>query len=413
MGAVALDRTNEREIELLQQAGFNAIRTAHNPPAPALLDACDRLGMLVWDEFSDMWDAAKNPDDYHLYFPQYWPQDLTSLILRDRNHPSVIIWSLGNEINDTTDGARGKQMIDLVHSLDTSRPTTQDAGPFATLDDPEYQYVDVADFHYDNPARGSGVPASAASLHAAFPDKAVTKSESWALTMYDDWQLTQANDWFVGSWVWTGMDYLGESGVGAPLVAASATGLPPFGNGNYPWFVGFSGDLDLIGQRKPQNYWRAVVLGSSPVEMLVEQPTPPGTEQFANLWQYYDELESWNWDVPAGQAMKVRVYTAGDSVTLLLNGREVATNTLAPSDKLVTTFSVPYAPGTLTAVARRNGRVIARKTLVTTGAPAAIRLTSDVDALTTSRDDLAHVLVEIVDFPKNSASAAAPPQRDG
>jgi beta-galactosidase len=131
--------------------------------------------------------------------------------------------------------------------------------------------------------------------------------------------------------------------------------------------------------------------------MMVERPAPAGTQQFLHLWAYYDELESWTWDVPAGQVMKVRVYTAGDSVTLLLNGREVATNTLTDADKRTTTFNVPYAPGELTAVARRNSRVIARKALNTTGTPAAIRLTPDTRALTTSRDDLAHVLVEIVD----------------
>ena len=318
-------------------------------------------------------------------------------MLRDRNHPSVVIWSLGNEITDTTGGTRGKQMIDLVHALDPSRPVTQGAGPFATLADPLYQYIDVVDYHYDNPPRGTGTPATAASLHAAFPDKAVTKSESWPETIFDDWKLTEENPWFVGAWVWTGMDYLGESGSGAPIFAADASSLPVFGNGNYPWFAATPGDLDLIGQRKPQNHWRAVVYGLSPLELMVERPAPAGTQQFLHLWAYYDELESWTWDVPAGQAMKVRVYAAGDSVTLLLNGREVATNTLTDADKRTTTFTVPYAPGELAAVARRNGRVIARRALTTTGAPAAIRLTSDTRALTTSRDDLAHVLVEIVD----------------
>jgi beta-galactosidase len=215
----------------------------------------------------------------------------------------------------------------------------QGAGPFATLADPLYQYIDVADYHYDNPPRGTGTPATAASLHAAFPNKAVTKSESWPSTIYDDWQLTQTTPWFVGAWVWTGMDYLGEAGVGAPMLSATGTGLPPFGNGNYPWFTGFCGDLDLIGQRKPQNFWRAVVYGTSPLELLVERPSPAGLQQFANLWSWYDELESWTWDVPAGQAMKVRVYTAGDTVTLQLNGRDVATNVLTDANKRITTWT--------------------------------------------------------------------------
>ena len=391
MGAVALDRSNEREIEVLQQAGFNAIRTAHNPPAPALLEACDRLGMLVWDEFSDMWDAAKNPDDYHLYFPQYWQQDLTGMILRDRNHPSVIIWSLGNEINDTTNGQRGTQMAALVHSLDQTRPVSQGAQPFTSITNPMYQYVDVADVHYDLPSPNKD------ALHAAYPTKAMTQSESWPATIYDDFQLALDNPWFVGSWVWAGWDYLGEAGAGAPIYAANDQNLPVFGNGLYPWFQDFQGDIDLIGQRKPQNYWRSVVYGSSPLELLVERPAPAGTQQFANNWSYYDELRSWTWDVPEGQDMTVHAYTTGDSVTLLLNGSPVATNPVTAADKRVSTFTVPYAPGELTAVASRNGQEIGQQTLRTTGAPAALRVFSDTQVLTTGRDDLAHVLVEVLD----------------
>ena len=309
-----------------------------------------------------------------------------------------MIWSLGNEITDTTGGSRGQQLYNLVHALDPSRPVTQAAGPFATLTDPLYQYVDVSDFHYDNPPRGTAPPATAASLHAAFPNKAVTKSESWPATIYDDWQLTQNNAWFVGAWVWAAWDYLGEAGTGAPIYAPpNTTNLPVFGSAVYPWFQDFQGDIDLIGQRKPQNYWRSVVYGLSPIEMMVERPAPAGTQQYAHNWSYYDELPSWTWDVPDGQVMTVHVYTTGDKVSVQLNGQTIATNTVATSDKQVSTFNIPYTQGKLTAVASLNGREIGRRTLTTTGRPAALRLSSDVDILSTGRDDLAHVLVEVLD----------------
>ena len=400
MGAVALARSDEREIEVLKAAGFNAIRTAHNPPSPEALDACDRLGMLVWDEYSDIWDAAKNPDDYHLYFLQWWQRDLTSMIVRDRNHPSVVIWSLGNEIggfgvpSTPTDVTLDAQMVALVHSLDQTRPVSQGARPLISVDDQEYQYMDVVDFHYDLPS------PDPIALHAAYPSKAVTQSESWPANIYDDWTRAQDNAWFVGSWSWVGWDYLGESGSGAPIYAPPGTAdaaLPPFGTGLYPWFQDFQGDIDLIGQRKPQNYWRSVIYGFSPIEMMVERPPPAGTQQFAHFWAYYDEQASWNWDVPAGQVMTVHVYTTGDTVKLLLNGEPVATNSVAASDKRVSTFTVPYTPGKLTAIATQNGREIGRQTLKTTGAAAKLRLVSDVEMLTTGRDDLAHVLVEVLD----------------
>ncbi len=391
MGAVSLARTEEREIETLKAVGFNAIRTAHNPPSPAALDACDRLGMLVWDEFSDMWNAAKNPDDYSQYFAQYWQQDLTGMVLRDRNHASVVIWSLGNEINDTTNGVQGAAMAALVHSLDATRPVSQGARPFVAVTDPMYQYVDVVDVHYDLPSPDK------MALHAAYPDKAMTQSESWSTAVYADLMLAEQNAWFVGSWVWVGWDYMGESASGAPIYAASDTNLPVFGSGTYPWFQDCQGDVDLIGQRKPQNYYRAVVYGYSQLEMMVQRPAPTGTTDFAVDWAYYDELPSWTWDLPEGQPMTVHVYTNGDTVTLLLNGTTVATNSVTASDQCVTTFTVPYTPGELTAIATLNGSQIGRKTYATTGSPAALQLLPDVAWLTTSRDDLAHVVVEVVD----------------
>jgi beta-galactosidase len=412
LGAVTLDRSEERRVEVLKAAGFNAIRTAHNPPAPALLDACDRLGMLVMDEFTDVWDTGKNPQDYSVYFPQWWARDLTSMILRDRNHPSVVIWSLGNEIvEDGNYAQRGQQMADLLRSLDRTRPITLGGGSTFGAGDPSWQYVDVGDVHYN--ANGNGYD----SIHAAHPDKAMTQSESFPATIYQDSAFTNDNAWAVGNWVWAAWDYLGEAGIGK-------TPIPPEGTSKeigdqwikpgwsvartlhhswggfgypYPFFQANCGDIDLIGRRKPQNHWRAAVNGTSPVEMLVERPAPPGTEQVAVWWGYFDELESWTWDAGPGQPMTVHAYTPGDSVTLLLNGTQIATAAVTAADWAMAAFTVPYLPGELTAVASRNGKEIGRKTLTTVGAPVALRLTSDMTALTTSRDALAHVLVEVTD----------------
>lgn len=400
LGAVALDRAEERTIEILKAAGFNAIRTAHNPRAPYMLDVCDRLGMLVWDEFSDIWDVANSKDDYSNYFPQYWQQDLTSMILRDRNHASVIIWSLGNEIPGGDPNNYGPRMKALVKSLDTTRPITTGGTPFSA------SYDDVLDVHYgnwDSQQFDDSEGDSVFSTHASDPAKAVTQSESFAATIYDDFKLAEDNPWMAGNFVWTAWDYIGETGISAPAYGATYQDASQyqlgatFGVIPYPWFSSFSGDFDLIGQRKPQNYWRAVVYGLSKIEMMVERPAPPGTEQVALLFGYFDELESWTWDIPQGQPMTVHVYTSGDNVTLLLNGKQIAAKGLTDADRMIATLSVPYTPGELTAIATRNGTEIGRKTLTTTGAPAALRLSSDAGSLTTARDDLAHVLVEVVD----------------
>jgi beta-galactosidase len=388
LGSVAIDRAEERTIEILKAAGFNAIRASHNPRSPSMLDACDRLGMLVYNEFTDMWDIGKMADDYHLYFPDWWERDLTSMVLRDRNHPSVFIWSLGNEISADPNNY-GPRLAALVRSLDATRPITLGGAFFG-----QPSYVDLGDVHYQT---------DTTALHAAHPDKAICRGEDYPKDLYDYWKFDQDHAWMVGSWVWSGWDYIGESAIGAPAAAATEAQANALGIGAaagqvpYPWCVSFSGDLDLIGQRKPQNYWRAVVNGFSPLGVMVERPTPPGTQQFPVWFSYYDELPNWTWAVPQGQTMTVHVYTSGDSVTLRLNGKPVATKTLTDGDKRVATFSVPYTPGELTASASLNGREIASKTLTTTGAPAAIRLSSDVKWLTTDRGDLAHVLAEVVD----------------
>jgi beta-galactosidase len=378
LGSKVLGRSVERQVETLQAAGFNAIRTAHNPPSPYLPDVCDRLGMLIWDEAFDSWSGSEWTPDY--------VADLTTFIRRDRNHPSVIIWSTGNEVSDPV---LGQQLHDIVHALDPTRPATQGATPFDTPADPQYKYTDVSDVHYDFTDK--------LALRAMYPDKPMTQSESWPATIYDDWQFALDNSWFVGSWVWVGWDYMGESGAGATITATSPNNLPVFGTGPFPWFQDYQGDIDFIGQRKPQNYWRAVVYGLSPIELFVERPAPAGTQQYANNWSYYDELQSWTWDVTAGQVMTVHVYTSGDSVTLRLNGHDIQTQAVAATDRRVATFMVPYTAGELTAIASLGGKTIGVKTLKTTGSPAALKLTPDVPLLTTSRDDLAHVLVEVLD----------------
>jgi beta-galactosidase len=411
LGAVAVDRTEERRVELLLAAGFNAIRTAHNPPTPSLLDACDRLGMLVWDEFTDCWDTGKNPQDYHVYFPQCWQQDLSAMIQRDRNHPSVVIWSIGNEIvEDSLYATRGAQLTALVHSLDPTRPVTLGGGSSNGANDPSWEWVDVGDAHYD--ANGNGYT----QIHSTHPSAAITQSESFGATFWDDDQWSTGNRWAVGNWIWAAWDYLGESGLGKTPVTAAGTveaaGDPitkpgwstldtlykSYGGWSvpYPWFNSNCGDLDLIGQIRPQNAWHQAVIGQTPISVYVERPVPTGDEQAAIWWTYYDEQPSWNWNVQQGQEMTVHVYTPGDNVTLSLNGSPIGGGPVTPQ-KCIATFTVPYAPGTLTAIASSNGKVIGRQSLITTGVPAALRLTSDVNSLTTSPDALAHVLVDVVD----------------
>lgn len=415
LGAVSLRASEERRIRTLLDAGFNAIRMAHHPAGPALLDVCDRLGMLVMEEFSDTWDSPKAKQDYGNYFAEWWQRDATAWIHNARNHPSVIAYSIGNEIGAPGTpfpppvalfAERGVEIAAFVRKIDSTRPLTQGGSHgvsvlFNPEDSPANDYTDIGDVHYQNDYGDK--PAFA-------PGKAWLQSEGYHASMYKDWKVVRDNDFVVGDFIWTGWDYIGEAGIGVPQVIpegseplAGATGGPAAvlqvagATGPYPWFGAGCGDFDLIGQEKAPLRYRRVVWGDSPLELVVERPIGHGLRQRALAWGWFDELESWTWDVPAGRTMYVRAYTTGDTIRLLLNGTEIARKVLADADQHIAEFKVGYTPGELTAVALRGGEEIGRRSLVTVGAPAALRLTTDKTTLHTGAHDLAHVLVEVVD----------------
>lgn len=413
LGSATTYRSEERRIQLLKAAGFNAIRTAHGCPSPQLREACDRLGMLVYDEFTDVWETSKNDQDYSASFTNHWREDMSRWIRSGRNSPSVIIWSIGNEIAasgapisipvpNEAKLATGIALSAAVRALDPTRPIVEGGGQgiFTSTEATYIGYVDIGDIHYMH---------SYGDLPSQNPSMAFVQSESFQSTIFQDWRLVEDNDYVIGDFCWTAWDYLGEAGVGATLTAPVGTEpltetldpetglLMAAGAARYPWFTANCGDLDLIGQRRTQNLYRNVVWGRSNLALAVERPLAPGLESQAFGWSWYDELESWTWDVPAGYPMRVRAYSAGDSVALLLNGLPIARKTLTPADRMIAVFDVPFAPGQLVAVAYRNGVELARTTLKTVGAPASLRLTADRANVTTSRDDLAHLLIEVVD----------------
>ena len=403
LGAAAIDRAEERKVELLRANGFNAVRSSHNPPSPAFLDACDRLGMLVIDEAFDMWQRPKKPDDYHLDFDAWWERDLTAMIERDRNHPSIILWSVGNEISERADSSGlliTKKMVDRVHKLDPTRPTTEaicsfwehpgtpweaSAKAFALLDVGGYNYEWK---HYE-------------SDHQQTPNRIMVGTETFAKEAFENWQQVEKNPYVIGDFVWTAMDYMGETAIGHSLLQprgekdSTAAVLP------WPWFNAFCGDLDLIGTKKPQSYYRDVVWRNSPVEMAVHAPIPDGMKETVTNWGWPDEQPSWTWPIQAGtgvegKPLQVRVFTRSPQVRLLLNGKLIGEQTV-PDSSIVTHFTVPYQPGTLQAISLRNGQETGRVTLATASVPHHIRLTADRKALEAGPDDLAYLTAEVVD----------------
>ena len=398
LGSACIPRAEERRVQILKANGYNAIRTSHNPPSPAFLDACDRLGVVVIDEAFDCWEAGnKNPDDYHLYFKDWWQRDLTSMIVRDRNHPSVILWSIGNEINEraTPEGiAIGKNLAALAHLLDPTRKVTaaicaawDHPGQAWSSMQPAFTYLDVGGYNYEWTEYEKD--------HATYPDRVMVGTESFPNQSFQNWRAVEAGSWVIGDFIWTAIDYLGESGIGHASIH-NGPGPDSF-NGPYPWFNSYCGDIDLIGNKKPQSYFRDVVWRRSKVEMAVQRPIPAGYTEHVSMWGWSDELRSWTWPGFEGTPMTVRVYTRGDKAALFLNGKQIDSKDLTEQDALRAEFTVPYAPGELKAVAYQNGAEIGSIVFTTAGKPHKLVLTPDQPGLMASRDDLSYVMVQVAD----------------
>ena len=439
LGAAAFDRAELRRVQLLKAAGMNAVRTAHNPPSPAFLDACDRLGLLVLDEPFDVWQAHKVKFDYATDFDQNWQRDIASMVRRDRNHPSIVIWGIGNEITEleTPKGAPlARQLIAALRSLDSTRPLTL-AFPGTTTHPNAaavFSQLDITGYNYN-------LLPSYASDHQAFPTRLMLTTESYPSKVFPLWQVSHDNAYILGDLTWTALDYLGESGIGAwsyatpeqarqiaasmnmlagtafvdqlfsamaegkdmnSMISQSATpeqkALAAVFNHGFPWHASACGDLDLTGNRKPISFYRDIVWnGGDRLYTTIRQPAPPGQAIVAVGWATYPTVSSWTWPGHEGQPLDVEVDSRADQVRLYLNGRLLGEKPTGLAQQFQAIFSVPYQPGTLEAVALRQGRVVARQTLTTTGPAARLRLTPDRTTLAADGQDLAFIQVQAID----------------
>lgn len=416
LGAAFNARAAERQLEMLGEMGCNAIRLSHNPPAPELLELTDRLGFLVVDESFDVWERRKTPLDYHLIFPDWHEPDMRALVRRDRNHPSVILWSIGNEVGEQYAGEAGaavaRRLHDIVREEDPTRPTTT-AMNWAKPDMPLPAAVDVIGLNY----QGEGIrqepefegtdrirtPPQYPHFRAKFPGKVILSSEtasafsSRGVYLFPVSPLVSApvrdgrggdsrikqvsayelhavdfgstadkvfasldrHPFVAGEFVWTGWDYLGEP---TPYYAARSS---------------YCGVIDLAGFRKDR-FW---------LYQARWRPDFP----MAHL------LPHWTWPERAGQVTPVHVFTSGDEAELFLNGRSLGRKKKGAFEYRLRWDDVVYEPGRLGVVAYKNGREWARDEVRTAGAPAALDLQPDRAAIRADGTDLAFVTVRITD----------------
>jgi beta-galactosidase len=414
LGAAVNRRATERQLQIMKAAGVNAIRTSHNPPSPELLEYADRMGLVVMDEAFDMWRIPKVPNGYSKYFDDWSERDLRDMVRRDRNHPSIILWSIGNEVpeQDEPDGwQQAKRLVGFFHEEDPSRPTT------SAFDDWEdairnklADQVDIPGFNYkpthykeimkDHPnwiIFGSET-ASCVSSRGVYhlPLEKYQKHESLQISSYDiiappwaycpDVEFTAQAQLpnVLGEFVWTGFDYIGEP-------------TPYFGSRgdsrDWPARSSYFGMVDLAGFPKDRYYLYQSVWSNQPMVHV---------------------LPHWNWEGKEGQNIPVMVYSNGDEVELFLNGKSLNRKkrfsepvelpvgpNVSPDRKFLSKYrllwQVPFQPGTLKAVAYDHGQIVATEEVRTAGAPAKIKLLPDRSVIQADGDDLSFITVRVED----------------
>lgn len=423
LGACAYPRAEERKIEILREAGYNAVRISHYPPSLAMLETCDRQGMLLLDEAFDCWRMGMKPMDYHLYFEDWWQRDISYMVMRDRNHPCVITYSIGNEISERdgrSDGAAwAKRLADAVRELDSTRFVTsalqnlwrateidEEANLNANLNptaDPNDSWgrktagylsaLDIAGYNY--------LYDRYAADRVRFPDRVICGTETHSFNTYDYWKATVENKHVIGDFIWVAFDNLGEAGVGRTVWGSSER--PSF-FGEYPWRTCYQGDHDICGFRLPQSFYRKIMWkDSGEPALFTTHPSHYGEEFGGTGWHWYDVLDCWTFDEEyLGKPVPVQVYGDGDEAEFLLNGVSLGR---APIVKLIASMDVPYEPGTLEAIVYSGGAEWGRATLSTVGAPAAIRIVADRPEFSADSLDLCYIAIEIVDAEGRRVSA--------
>lgn len=405
LGAAAYDRAEERKSEMMKSAGFNAIRTSHNPPSETFLDACDRLGILIIDEAFDGWKESKTAHDYASIFNDWWQRDLESMIARDRNHPSIIMWSIGNEIIErkSPDAIQtAKMMAVCIRKIDNTRPITS---AMTTWDkdweifDPLFAAHDIGGYNYQL----HRAPAD----HARVPSRVIVQTESYPRDAFENWKLVQQNNYIIGDFVWTALDYLGESGIGRWFYNGEKRGEHWEGE-LFPWHGAYCGDVDLTGWRKPISHYRSMLYNENEkLYMAVREPNVENLEIKETMWSVWPTWESWNWPGFEHKNIEVEVYSKYPEVRLYLNDKLIGEEKTSQEQQFKAKFAVPYSSGTLRAAGVISGKEVEFKTLKTADNPVKIKLTADRKIILANGQDLSYITVEVTDKNGNIVPNAA------
>ncbi len=442
IGTASFAKAERRKVRLLKEAGFNAVRISHHSATKALLDACDELGMLVLDEVFDVWNHGKTQYDYALRFAKNWERDIEDMVGKDFNHPSVFMYSYGNEIQElaSVSGAWWcRTLAEKIRGLDSTRFVTNAINGLAALEEQNGQIaadmgilsqetVDkVMSGTYEgdinelmtavhgamnqmatHPAVGDAMREAYSCLDACglnymrdcyetyakqFPNRVTFGSETLPPDIALNWEKVKALPSCIGDFTWTGWDYVGESGVGLVQYDGEETFFKP-----YPAYLAYVGDLDITGFRRPVSYYREIVFGLRTAPYLaVQDPNNFGRKENKTPWADSDAIASWSWPGCEKMPCRVEVYSPSEEVELLLNGRSLGRYPTGEKNRYKAQARVCYEAGVLEAVAYDGGKPKERVCLRTVGGRHVLRVDCDTKVLRAGEQDLAYLDIAVVD----------------
>lgn len=439
LGAATFDKSEERRVRIMKEAGFNALRSSHNPTSRAMLEACDKYGMYLMDETWDMWYSHKNKFDYASNFEKDWREDIRSMIERDFNHPSVILYSIGNEVSEPAQekGVKlAKEMVEYIHSLDRNRAVTgginlmiisrsakgkgiykEDGGrddggkqnamggmnstifnmitsmvgpgmnkgangkKADVVTSPVLDALDIAGYNYASgryPLEGK-----------AHPDRVIFGSETFPQDIYKNWQMVKKYPYLVGDFMWTAWDYLGETGIGAWSYTPDGKAFDK----PYPWLLADVGALDLLGNPNGELFLAQAAWGLLKKPAIAVQPVNHhGIKPAKSVWRGTNALPSWSWQGCEGNKAIIEVYADAATVELLLNGKSLGKKKIKDCKAI---FKTKYAPGTLTAVAYdAGGQELSRNELKS--ARGSIRLVAEPEETAVKAGNIVYIPISLV-----------------
>lgn len=429
LGAATIARAEERRIELLKAAGYNAIRSSHNPISAAMLDACDRIGMLVMEEFTDEWTVPTNGHGYGygVNMPEWWRRALTEMAERDYNHPSVVLYSIGNEIGDTGnrfDAIRGRDMVDHLKAIDDTRPITNAINPMMSVlrelkaqigleddaggvnsfmqwvNDSEEAFAspDISTERLEEPmsqldVSGYNYAHGRYELDIRHPLRLLLGTEVAPNELDETWELVQRHPQILGDFSRTAWEYIGEAGISADKPAEEGF------FGQWPWRLSGTVDLGITGERRTISYWRETVWGlrSTPYIAVVRPDAPDPEWLQRSLYSWSDSLSSWSWPGYEGTSTTVEVYSDADEVQLLLNGAQVGRTPAGAAHRFIARFEAAYEPGELTAAAFTGGLETGRMTIRSAGSEIRLNAVADREVIRADETDLAFVEIALSD----------------